>query len=133
LLHDILVSADNHPYGGSITDDGEAAMTDTDHGETPKRCPDDSQAPACGADGEPPTCDTDDDRWGILAIAGLSGFCCVGILTITAGAAVTGGAAAGVTATASGGVQSVGGFLVTALATALPLTVAGLWFRRRAR
>ena len=74
-----------------------------------------------------------DDGWGILAIAALSGFCCVGLLTVTAGAAVTGGAAAGVTAAVSGGVQSVGGFLVTAFATALPLAIFWLWFRRRAR
>jgi hypothetical protein len=75
--------------------------------------------------------ESDDSRWGVLTIAGLCGFCCVGLLTLSTGAAVTGGTAAGV-AVATGGVRSVGGFLVTALATAVPLVLIGLWLRRRA-
>lgn len=76
--------------------------------------------------------DTNDDaRWGVLTIAGLAGFCCTGLLTLTAGAALSGGAVAGVTAAASGGVRSLGGLLVTFLATAVPLFVLGLWYRRR--
>lgn len=71
-------------------------------------------------------------RWGILALAGTCGLCCLGLGAIAGGAAVAGGAAAGVTA-ASGLVQSLGGLVVTVVATALPLVVLGLVLRRRAR
>jgi hypothetical protein len=74
----------------------------------------------------------DDSPWGVLTIAGLSGFCCVGLLAFSAGATVTGGTAAGVTA-ATGAVTSIGGFLVTALASALPILVVGLVLRPRAK
>lgn len=74
----------------------------------------------------------DAGRWGLLAIAGTCGFCCITLTTVAGGAAVTGGAVAGVTAT-SGAIRSLGGLLVTAVATALPLLVIGLFLRHRAR
>lgn len=72
----------------------------------------------------------DGSRWGLLAIAGLCGLCCVGLATLGGGAAVIGGTAAGVTA-ANGAIGSLGGALVVGLATALPLFVIGLFLRRR--
>lgn len=68
----------------------------------------------------------DGSRWGLLAVAGGCGLCCV---ALAGGTAAIGGAAASVTA-ASGGVGSVVGLLVTGLATALPLFVIGLLLRR---
>lgn len=73
-----------------------------------------------------------DGRWGILALAGVLGICCVSLGALAGGAAVVGGTAAGVTA-ATGLIDSLGGLLVTGLATALPLLVIGLFLRRRAR
>lgn len=73
-----------------------------------------------------------ESRWGILAIAGACGLCCVSIGAIAGGAAAVGGAAAGVTA-ASGVVRTLGGLVVTVVATALPLLVLGLVLRRRSR
>ncbi|MFC6616194.1 hypothetical protein ACFQAS_14910 [Halopenitus salinus] len=80
------------------------------------------------------TASSEDDgsRWGILAIAGICGLCCVGLASLGGGAAVAGGTAAGVTA-ANGAVGSIGDALVVGLATALPLFVIGLFLRRRAR
>lgn len=74
----------------------------------------------------------DESRWGILALAGVCGLCCVSLGALGGGAAVAGGAAVGVTAT-NGLVQSFGGLLITGLATALPLFVLGLFLRRRTR
>lgn len=72
----------------------------------------------------------DDSRWGFLALAGALSVCCLSTAALVGGAVVAGGSAAGVTAvnrTAGG----VGGLLVTALATALPLLVIGHILRRR--
>lgn len=66
--------------------------------------------------------------WGLLGIVGALSFCCVGTSTLAGGAAIAGSSAAGATA-ASGG--SLGGMLVTGLATALPLFVAGVVLRWR--
>lgn len=74
----------------------------------------------------------DDSSWGLLGLAGVISLCCVGIATLAGGAAVAGSGAAGVTA-ASGTAGGVGGLVVTALATALPLLVVGLILRRRSR
>jgi hypothetical protein len=71
-------------------------------------------------------------RWGILVLAGACGLCCVSIAALAGGAAIAGGTAAGVTA-ASGAIQSLGGLFVTAIATAVPLLVLGLFLRKRAR
>lgn len=62
--------------------------------------------------------------WGILGLAGTVSVCCLGT------AALAGGNAAGVTATA-GPISDFGGVLVTGLATALPLFVTGLVLRRK--
>lgn len=70
-------------------------------------------------------------QWGLLALVGAMSLCCVGLLALAGGAAVTGGTAAGVTAAT--GVGGLGGILVTGLATALPLLVIGLFFRHRAQ
>ena len=74
----------------------------------------------------------DGSRWGVLAIAGVCGLCCITLVALAGGAAVTGGVAAGVAA-ASGAIGSLSGLLVVGLATALALFVIGLLFRRRAR
>jgi hypothetical protein len=74
----------------------------------------------------------DGSPWGILGLAGALSLCCIGTATLAGGAAVAGGTAAGATAV-SGAVGGLGGILVTALATALPLLVIGLLFRRRGR
>lgn len=71
-------------------------------------------------------------RWAILGLAGVCGLCCVSLAGLSGGAAIAGGAAAGGTA-ASGAAGSVGGFLLTGLATAFPLFVIGLVLRYRAR
>lgn len=71
-------------------------------------------------------------RWGVLAIAGVCGLCCLSLAALGGGAAVLGGTAIGVTAT-SGLVRSAGGLVVTTLATAVPLLVIGWVLRRRAR
>lgn len=73
---------------------------------------------------------TDGSKYGILALAGVCGLCCLSLGVITGGAAVAGGAAAGVTVW-SGLVQSLGGLVVTVIATALPLVVIGLFLRHR--
>lgn len=81
---------------------------------------------------EIPDKDTEEGgKWGFLALVGAMSFCCVGLLALAGGAAVTGGTAAGVTAAT--GVGGLGGILVTGLATALPLLVIGLFLRRRAQ
>jgi hypothetical protein len=74
----------------------------------------------------------DGSPWGLLGLAGALGLCCIGTVTLAGGAAVAGGTAAGATAV-SGAVGGLGGILVTALATALPLFVIGLLLRRRGR
>lgn len=74
----------------------------------------------------------DGSPWGLLGLAGALGLCCIGTATLAGGAAVAGGTAAGATAV-SGTVGGLGGILVTALATALPLFVIGLVLRRRRR
>lgn len=74
--------------------------------------------------------DSADSQWGILALAGAMGVCCLGTAALIGGAAVAGGSAAGVTAV-SGTVGGLGGLLVTAVATALPLLVIGVILRRR--
>lgn len=74
----------------------------------------------------------DGSPWGFLGLAGALGLCCIGTATLAGGAAVAGGTAAGATAV-SGTVGGLGGILVTALATALPLFVIGLVLRRRRR
>jgi len=74
----------------------------------------------------------DGSPWGLLGLAGALGLCCIGTATLVGGAAVAGGTAAGATAV-SGAVGGLGGILVTALATALPLFVIGLVLRRRGR
>lgn len=71
-------------------------------------------------------------QWGILALAGVCGLYCVSFAGLAGGAALVGGATAGVGA-ASGAVRSLGGLLVTGLATALPLLVLGLVLCHRAR
>ena len=71
-------------------------------------------------------------RWGILAIAGACGICCISLGALFGGATLAGGAAAGVTA-ANGVVRSLGGAVVTAIATAAPLLVIGLVLRDRLR
>jgi hypothetical protein len=76
--------------------------------------------------------DESTSRWGLLALAGVCSLCCIPLAFIAGGAAVTGGATAGVTAV-GGAVTSVGGLLVVGLATALPLFVIGLLLRHRAR
>lgn len=83
---------------------------------------------------DPPIMTGTDDgsRWGILAIAGACGVCCISLGALFGGATLAGGAAAGVTAT-SGVVRSFGGAAVTAIATAAPLLVIGLVLRYRLR
>lgn len=76
--------------------------------------------------------DTGGSGWGLLAFAGICGICCIGLGTLFGGAALAGGTAAGVTA-ASGVVRSLGGLVVTGVATAIPLLVLGLILRQRAR
>jgi len=76
--------------------------------------------------------DKSTSRWGILALAGVCSLCCIPLAFIAGGAAVTGGASAGVAAV-GGAVTSIGGLLVVGLATAIPLFVVGLLLRRRAR
>ena len=76
--------------------------------------------------------ETGESRWGLLALAGMCGICCISLGALFEGAALAGGTAAGVTA-ATGAVRSLGGVVVTAIATAVPLFVLGLIFRRRAR
>ena len=71
-------------------------------------------------------------RWGLLAYAGICGICCIGLGTLVGGAALAGGTAAGVTA-ASGAVRSLGGLIVTGIATVVPLIVVGLVLRNVAR
>ena len=78
---------------------------------------------ASSADGSP---------WGLLGVAGALSLCCIGTATLAGGAAVAGGTAAGATAV-SGAVGGLGGILVTALVTALPLFVIGLVLRQRGR
>lgn len=70
-------------------------------------------------------------QWGVLALAGVLGVCCIGLAGLAGGAALVGGSAAGLTA-ATGAVGGIGGLVVTGLATALPLLVIGLFIRRRA-
>jgi hypothetical protein len=72
----------------------------------------------------------DGSSWGLLGLAGALSLCCIGTATLAGGAAVAGGTAAGATAV-SGVAGGLGGILVTALATALPLLVVGLVLRRR--
>lgn len=74
---------------------------------------------------------TDGPQWATLGLAGVLGLCCVGTAALAGGGLVAGGTA-GATA-ASGAVDSIGGILVTGLATALPLVAIGLVLRRRAR
>lgn len=74
----------------------------------------------------------DGSPWGLLGLAGALSLCCIGIATLAGGAAVAGGTAAGATAV-SGAAGGLGGILVTALVTALPLFVIGLVLRRRGR
>lgn len=74
----------------------------------------------------------DESPWGLLGLAGVLGLCCLGTAALAGGAAVAGGTAAGATAV-SGATGGLGGILVTALVTALPLVITGLVLRRRAR
>lgn len=76
--------------------------------------------------------ETGESRWGLLALAGVCGVCCLSLGALFGGAALAGGTAAGATA-ASGVVQSLGGLLVTGLATVIPLVVLGLLFRHTVR
>jgi hypothetical protein len=69
-------------------------------------------------------------QWGALAAVGAMSICCLGVLALAGGAAVMGGTAAGSTA-ATGVIGGLTGLLVTALATALPLFVIGLFVRHR--
>ncbi|UPV76967.1 hypothetical protein M0R89_22195 (plasmid) [Halorussus limi] len=74
----------------------------------------------------------DGSPWGLLGLAGALSLCCIGTAALAGGAAVAGGTAAGATAV-SGPASGLGGILVTALVTALPLVVIGLVLRRRER
>ena len=74
----------------------------------------------------------DGSPWGVVGLAGALSLCCIGIVMLVVGATITGGTAAGVTAV-SGAAGGLGGILVTALATALPLFVIGLVLRWRGR
>lgn len=76
--------------------------------------------------------ESDGSQWGFLALVGALGFCCLGTAALVGGAALAGGSAAGVTAV-SGTAGGLGGLLVTAFATGLPLLVIGLIIRRRKR
>jgi hypothetical protein len=76
--------------------------------------------------------ESDGSQWGILALAGAVGVCCLGTAALVGGATVAGGSAAGVVAV-RGTVGGLGGLLVTALATALPLLVIGITVRQRRR
>lgn len=71
-----------------------------------------------------------DGPWGFLGIVGTVGLCCIGTAGLAGGAAVAGGTAIGATAgsSAAGG---LGGILVSALVTALPLIGIGLVLQRR--
>lgn len=71
-----------------------------------------------------------DGIWGLLGLAGAVGLCCVGTASLVGSATVAGGTAAAMTV-ASGPVTGVGGVLVSALATLLPLVVIGLVLRWR--
>lgn len=73
-----------------------------------------------------------DGSWEILGVAGALGLCCVGTASLAGGAVVAGGTAAGTTAVSSGA-GGLGGILVTALATVVPLVIIGLVLRRRGR
>ena len=68
--------------------------------------------------------------WGLLALVGVLGGCCISLATLASGATLVGGAAAGVT-TAGGAAGGLRGILVSGLATALPLFIIGLVLRRR--
>jgi hypothetical protein len=70
-----------------------------------------------------------DSRWSVLALAGVCGLCCVGFGSLALGG-VAAGSVAGVTV-ADGAIRSLGGLVVTVLATLLPLTVIGLAVRYR--
>ena len=74
----------------------------------------------------------DESPWGFLGLAGALGLCCIGAAALASGAAVAGGTVAGATAV-SGAAGGLGGILVAALATVLPLFVIGLVLRRRGR
>lgn len=74
---------------------------------------------------------TDGARWATLGLAGVLGICCLGTAALAGGALVA-GSTAGATA-ASDTIGSLGGILVTGLATALPLVAVGFVLRRRAR
>lgn len=72
----------------------------------------------------------DGSPWGLLGFSGALGLCCVGMASLAGGAAVAGGSAAGATVL-SGSAGGLGGILVTALITGLPLIAIGLVLRWR--
>lgn len=71
-------------------------------------------------------------RWGFLALAGALSFCCIGLAALAGGAAISGGAVSG-SMVAGGAIRSLGGLLVTGLATAIPIVIIGIVLHRRAR
>lgn len=75
----------------------------------------------------------DDERrtWGVLALAGALGVCCLGFTTLLGGSVAAGGTVADATA-ATGTITTLGGLLAVVLATALPLLAIGLVLTRRA-
>jgi hypothetical protein len=76
--------------------------------------------------------ESDGSPWGVLALAGVLGFCCLGTAALVGGASLAGGGAAGVTAV-SGTAGGLGGIIVSGLVTALLLLAIGLFLRHRTR
>lgn len=68
--------------------------------------------------------------WGLLALVGVLGGCCVGLAALAGGAVLVGGAAAGVT-TASGAANGLSGIPVSSLATSLPLFIIEFVLRQK--
>lgn len=71
-----------------------------------------------------------DGTWGLLGLVGAVSLCCIGTASLVGSATVAGGTTAGMTV-ASGSIAGVGGVLVSALATLLPLVGIGLVLRWR--
>lgn len=71
---------------------------------------------------------TNMNQWGILGIAGILSLCCVGPAVLAGGAAVAGGSVAGTTVV-NGGIDGIGGLVVTGFASALPLVAIGIGLR----
>lgn len=77
------------------------------------------------------TAETEQDSTrGTVGLAAVASLCCLGPAAIVGGAAIAGGTTSGAMV-AGGAIRSIGGVLVTALATALPLVSIGLVLRRR--